>query len=449
MEPVKEKPKDIFKIGRRKKGHKRGPKKKRGPKPKPKIEETIVEKKPRKKYKRRKKRVLQNDIFAVGTYPEQKRGPKKKKKPKKPVIKPEPVKPIKTIKKKTRKKKTYHKKRGNYKTKYTCIEKAVKILFENDNKDLKYVSENKALLMRHLEFLKRRPISNGYINQGFILLDVELEGKIVHPISFVGFDEVYPYIYNRWAHLIKSCYDKDYIYYPFIGGKGLTMSKEFIDGRAFCAWCLRYGLTSKLGMYKDYLIRKNKKLGYSPDNCYVVTEKDIHNGKTIDLVLDSLCLAKKYEEGHSKGVTFPTAYTRYYIWDFCVEDALNHTSHKNTNRDIYRFGFSPYNFYCSVADESSCTWPVFRSRVHWHYLDGGLPMRPYDMLKPDFSISAAANMQGRLSYKQQYDRAKKDERDKCSPYIQNEKLEPISKTNMIDEFFNVYNFNNESDVYSK
>ena len=76
-------------------------------------------------------------------------------------------------------------------------------------------------------------------------------------------------------------------------------------------------------------------------------------------------------------------------------------------------------------------------------------MRPYDMLKPDFSISAAANMQGRLSYKQQYDRAKKDERDKCSPYIQNEKLDPISKTNMIDEFFSVYNFSNESGVYSK
>lgn len=338
-------------------------------------------------------------------------------------------------KKKPKKKTT----RATYQTKYRNLEKACKILFLNDDKDLRYVTEDPALLKLHLNFILRRPCES--LNAGICSLEIEKNGKIVRPKLFTKFKELYPYIYERWVHMIRSCHDKSYQFYQFIGAKGLYVAEPFLDSRIFCMWCLRNGLTSKLGMYKDYMRRKNPAVGYSYVNCCVIHEKDIHTGKSLKVVLDAIYLLKRYEEGHAKEVSYMTAYTRYYIYDFQIEDAINYNESFENKADRIKIGFSPANFYTSVADENSCTLSVFNSRVHYHYLNGKLELHPYEVIKKDFSITDAANMQGKLSYKQQWDRNKKNDKDSVYKNIPN--LE-----NLIRQEIGVYDDINSSSVYS-
>ena len=320
-------------------------------------------------------------------------------------------------------------------------EEIINSIFKKDEPDMKYISENPELLKLHCHFIFTRYYVRRSLFQKYVVPTGKSEG--ISPKQFEFFKDLYPIIYERWAHLIRCCFDETYPLYKFFGAKGIYMSKDFLDSRKFAVWCLKNGLVTPLGMYDTYLQRKDKNYNFSPYNCYTITEKELHDCKLLKIVLDNLYFVKKYEEGHDKSVSYMTAYTRYYVYDINIEDTLSWKYDPSDIRDK-QWCFSPQKFYKSVADENSCTMSVFLSRYHYSYLNGGFIARPYDMLKPDFSVSAEANRQGKLAYKQQWDRDNADKNANKSVYNKTV-TSPISSQ---EQENNVYSYNKDLDVYS-
>lgn len=316
-------------------------------------------------------------------------------------------------------------------------------IFDENANDLSYITNNEELLKLHFQFISECPYS---VNSALKKLTVPAgASKGLHPKIFDNFEKRYPYIHERWVHMIKSCLDPTYPSYKYFGAKGIYVSRDFLDSRWFCRWCLRNGLTSKLGSYDKYLLRKKKNGNYSPVNCYVMSEKELHECKSVRHVLDSLYIVKRYEERHHPSVSYMTMYSRYYVWDWSLDDAL--MIEYDTRIPTDQFGFSPVNFYKSVADDKSCSQSTFLSRVHYSYLNGGFICRPYDMLKPEYSVNAECAKQGRLSYKQQWDRNRKEQESKYNPYNSADKFEPIVDSNNIST--DVYSYNKDFDVYGE
>lgn len=274
-----------------------------------------------------------------------------------------------------------------------------------------------------------------YVTSSFILkyLDCEVPSgpyKGTKPKSFRRFKAKYRPIYNRWLHYVKACFEPEYSMYRFFGGKGIYASDEFLDAKKFCIWCLQKGIVDDVGMYTKYINRKDKTKDYSLDNVIILNEEDIRKGKDLKSALTSLLLAKRYEEYHDPSITFMTAYTRFYVYDFNIDDTVN-VPHPKRSGVAYRF--SPTLFYKSVANESSCSLSTFLSRIHYAYLDDIHVVKPYDMLDPKFSVSFDANANGKLSYKQQWERNRSDDKKK-----------PIIYSNTTDVELN----SNPPDVYT-
>lgn len=289
--------------------------------------------------------------------------------------------------------------------------------FDDTAEDFSYVTNNKEILWKHVRFIQRAtPITSGFILK---YLDCEVPDgpyKGVKPILFKRFKAKYRPLYNRWLHYVKLCFEPEYSMYKFFGGRGIYASADFLDSRKFCIWCLKRGIVDNVGMYTRYINRKDKTKDYSLDNVIILDEKDIRKGKDLKSALTNLLLAKKYEESHDPEVTYMTAYTRFYVYDFDVDDAVN-APHKKRSGVAYKF--SPTLFYKSVADETSCSLSTFLSRMHYAYLDDISVIKPYDMLDPKFSVSGDTNTLGRISYKQRWDRDKMEEKNKALIYSSN------------------------------
>lgn len=316
--------------------------------------------------------------------------------------------------------------------------KAADKLFDPEQKDLNYIVDDKALLKKHLRYIDKL----NYVPSKLKVANcVASDGTEIRIKSFTSFKEKYKPIFLRWLKLVYSCYDPNNYHYQYFGGKGIKLSKEFLDSKFFCKWCLQQKLIDKYGSYTRYLMRYDKSKEYSPDNCFTITEKELYESKSLNIALMNILLAKKYEEGHHKSVSFITARTRYYVFDLSIEDSLNKEYIPSTGDvAIQNMCFSPKEFYRAVADENSVPKNTFFSRLKYVYL-GGLTMRPYEMLKPEFDIGKAANAESKLSYSQQYYR---DNKENMQKKIYSKIDDPISHN---DED-SVYNNINDLNVYS-
>lgn len=312
---------------------------------------------------------------------------------------------------------------------------AIKI-FDPEAPDLSYISNNPQLLRRHITFINK---CREWTFRGYTRFTVP-EGKCagMHSQIFEGFRERYPTLYELWMHIIRSCLDKTYSFYPYFGAKGIYPGKDFLDSRQFAIWCLRNDFVGKPFTYTMYLQRKNKKKGYTIGNCYFVTEKEAHAPTKLSSVINSIRLLKLYEENHNPDISYLTFYTRYYMYDMDEYDSRM-AEYSTANN------FSPVVFYDSVADENSCSQSTFLSRMHYSYLNGGFIARPYDMLNPEYSVKEEANKQGKLSYKQQYDRNKKEEAEKADIYNNSQTDNNLIYNNTNN---NVYSTDSELNVYS-
>lgn len=328
-----------------------------------------------------------------------------------------------------RKKKNYYEKRAE----------KIKKIFDFSQQDTSYISNDKSLLIKHARFIAKAH----YTGERCMFKDYENKTGVykgMKPKLFCGFYEMYPNIYERWCHMIRSCFDESYPAYQFIGAKGVTISSKFLDSKFFCVWCLHQGLNSKLGEYKQYFQRKNKDKMYSPGNCYVISEHEIHKCKTVQLALSILSFIKTYEEYHDKSVSYMTAYTRYFCYDLPAKGAASLPCIPKRHGGDEVFCFKPVQFYKSVANDESCSMSTFLSRIHYSYLNGKFSIRPYDMLKIDYSVNDAANAEGKLSYKQWWERKRKE----------NESQSIVSSNSSVysNDQPSIYTDNGVSSVYS-
>jgi hypothetical protein len=329
----------------------------------------------------------------------------------------------------------------------------VESIFKHDENDLSYITKDKDLLKQHIRFITNSQYSKNEALDCYIVPDGHCKGS--RPKYFIGFKKFYKIIFDRWTHLLKCTLDKDYLYYKFFGGKGIYITQDFLDAKKFCIWCLKNGLTGKLGTFTTYLLRKRDYIHFSSNNCYVVTEKDLHECKSLKMVLNNIYVTKKYEEGHDPTVSYLTMYTRYYVYSLSLQDAL-YTEYKIDRKGGWKetIGFSPKIFYTSVATESDVPESTFLSRIHYSYLNGGFIVRPYDMLKEDFSVDAEAAKQGKVSYKRQWNINNK-EREKRGIYSTNTYNDSFknkstdNETNSTIEESNVYSNKPDDDVYNK
>lgn len=272
-----------------------------------------------------------------------------------------------------------------------------------EGNNLEHIINDKELLDKNLHFINVARYTTFAFKKDYTINKETPKNHL--PKEFQGFAKFYPDIYSRWIFMIRICFDTSHKLYKFFGGKGITVSKDFLNSKTFCKWCLKKGLISKLGSYDKYLIRKERDKGFSFENCNVISEKDIHIGKTLKLALEKLFLIKKYEEGHPDNLTFMNFYAKYYVYGLAVEDALAQCE-RGGRGDV--FIFSANNFYNAVADETCCTLSVFKSRIHWSYMNKIPLYRPYDMLRPDYSLSEACALHGITSYHAKWDQSKWD-----------------------------------------
>ena len=336
-----------------------------------------------------------------------------------------------------------NKKREPYKSKDKYLDKS-SALIDYNSKDIDYIINNEDLKKKHLEFIDDLEYTNKWALK---FLGVE-PFKKSYPLTqeylgctfkiFYKFPEYYKSVAKWWKHLIQSCYDKKYRTYKYIGAKGIRMCEEFLDSKFFCKWCIENKLTGKPGTYKCYLQRKDKTKDYTPDNCYVITEKDLRSGKDISSVLQTIYVVKQYDNQHHPSVMYITTYTRFFVWDFNIEDACNIPyiiKHKNSTDESDSFGISPRIFYESVAADGDVSYTTFVSRLNWAWNNKLTQIRPYDLLRPDYSVSEDARRCGVVTYYKKYkEKSKQSKNNKCST---------------IDDMFDsVYNYSTDYNVYS-
>ena len=318
-------------------------------------------------------------------------------------------------------------------------------IFDFTQPDQSYITNNKGLLWRHISFINEKL---KYTKE----LPYKLENShhtVRYARPFYKFETFYPCIYKWWMHIIKSCLDPNYPFYKFIGAKGITPTLYWLDAKKFCAWALRNGLNKDPFTYNMYLVRKNKSNKYDRNNVIISSERELHNSKNISDILRNILLIRKYEEYHHPSVSYMTFYTRYYVYDMDADDARTMEYKRPTSSCEKQFGealgFSPTKFYDGAATEESCTKSEFLSRIHGLYLCDDVVIRPYELLKPEFSVRAETQLQGKISYKEMWDRNCKEQKSNYNPYISKD-------DNVITSTFeedDVYNYHGDSDVYSK
>lgn len=81
--------------------------------------------------------------------------------------------------------------------------------------------------------------------------------------------------YRLWEKMRDRCYNTNHKFYKDYGGRGITICDEWNnDASAFVSWLHANGW--RHGLQID---RKNNDLGYSPDNCRIVTPRENTNNR--------------------------------------------------------------------------------------------------------------------------------------------------------------------------
>lgn len=251
------------------------------------------------------------------------------------------------------------------------------------------VYNNPSLLDEHAKYINKAYCTNAF--------NIKWPYKVTRDMGFAlfrKFETMYPLIYQRWCFLIEACYMKDSRFYKYFGGKGIKVGDDFRDSRKFCLWCLKNHCTYGTMTYNVYLQRRDKTKDYTADNCFVIREKEMRSGTNMNDMLSNILNVRAYKEYHHKTVKFPIFYTRYYTYDMDIDSA------RSAPRDTIDI-FNTSTFYNDNHSSDDVTLSVFERRYKSLIEDDCDFFNPYDLLRPDFSITNFMRLQGKytLDYK--------------------------------------------------
>lgn len=162
-------------------------------------------------------------------------------------------------------------------------------------------------------------------------------------------------LYQIWGGIVKRCEDKNCKAYPYYGGNGVVMCKEWRDDfTLFYDWALLNGWKRGLHVDKDII---PKKLGipaliYSPEMCSVVTMKENMNAISTNVNVEYLGKTQTLKQwAEEYGINYKAFWSRLKLgFEFGLAltrpnrtiqetSALNRKIILNTETGIFYFGF--------------------------------------------------------------------------------------------------------------
>lgn len=125
-------------------------------------------------------------------------------------------------------------------------------------------------------------------------------------------------IKNIWQSMNARCYLKSHKHYKHYGGKGIRICDEWLHSfEAFRIWMLKNGYTDDLT-----IDRIDNDLGYSPENCRLITMIEQQSNKLNSITCDSGKSLRA--ECLERGLNYSTIRMRYKS-GYSINDALTTT----------------------------------------------------------------------------------------------------------------------------
>jgi len=134
---------------------------------------------------------------------------------------------------------------------------------------MNYTNEDKELVLkmklsgkRNIDISNTLGISEATVSRWLVAKGI----RAIKERSFVRSRRVR----NIYRAMVQRCYSVSYKGYKYYGGKGIGISKDWLDSVvAFEDWSFDNGYTDELT-----IDRINEALGYSPDNCQWITQHE-------------------------------------------------------------------------------------------------------------------------------------------------------------------------------
>lgn len=135
-------------------------------------------------------------------------------------------------------------------------------------------------------------------------------------------------LYGVWRSMHSRCENRSQKSYLNYGGRGITVCDEWKYFDAFFEWAMHSGYS--IGLQID---RIDNDLGYSPENCRWVTQKENANNKrNTTYIFYNGSLKPLSEVAREECINPKTLRSRIFQYGFSIEEALSLPAKKGNNQ---------------------------------------------------------------------------------------------------------------------
>lgn len=138
-----------------------------------------------------------------------------------------------------------------------------------------------------------------------------------------------PKLYTIWRSMKQRCYNRNHKYFPLYGGRGILISKDWLDFKEF--------QKDMLESYKKGLTleRINNNLGYFKGNCRWATHKEQAQNRRSNVYIKHGNKKQTIKEWADEiGINFSTLWMRIYKRNWSIERALNKPAYDLLTRQV-------------------------------------------------------------------------------------------------------------------